>query len=423
MDRPTRRRGAAFLSVAFTGVATQAVTAVSGPLVARMLGPDGRGEMVLVSVVAMMASQLGVGGLPMAISHAVASAGRPALEVVGSLMRRWLWLSLLPGTGAAVASAILLRNAREGWLPFAGVGFVLCTALIWQLVLAGMVQGEGNIRRINVYRLAGLTLYAGTVAAMFVFARSANPLVILCVFIGSILLGIVVGAFMLRRPMHGGPPVDTTELRKFARLSYVSGVGLLDGLGLDLILVGVLLGNTALGLYAVALSATNLTQIVLVGVAQVLLPKLAAAPTSQAAAASTRRWLVASIGLSVLVVLGLQLVVAPLIRFAFGPQFEPMITCARILIVAWALQGVRRVLTSIAQAQGRAGYASKAEAACLVLMLGGVAAAGPAFGIDGAAYSVLAAALTCCVVLALGITWRAGAEAADNERDTAAVPA
>ena len=420
-ERRANRRGSAFVSVAFTGLATQGITAVSGPLVARMLGPGGRGEMVLVSVLALMACQLGVGGLPMAIAHTVASAGRSARDVVRLKLRRWLALSLVPGVGVAVAAAILLRNSSQGSIAFAGVGFVLTTVLIWQLVLTGMIQGEADVRRINVYRLTGLSVYAGIVLVMFVFVRTDKPIVVLGAFIASIVVGLVVGVLLLRPATHDGPDVDTTDLGKFARRSYVSGVGLLDGLGLDLLLVGVLLGNAQLGLYAVALSATNVSQIVLVGVAGVLLPRLAAAPTGALAVATTRKWLLASVATSLVFVLALQAVVAPLVSFAFGAQFQPMIGCARILIVAWAFLGLRRVLTSVLQAQGRAGYASRIEVGCLALLLIGIAILAPAIGIDGAASSVLIGAVASCALLAAGIRWRADEPAAAPHRAVAAL--
>ncbi len=71
------RRGGAFLAVAVTGFATQLVTALSGPFVARMLGPHGRGQMVLVALIALVCSQLAVGGLPAAIAHTVGASHLP----------------------------------------------------------------------------------------------------------------------------------------------------------------------------------------------------------------------------------------------------------------------------------------------------------------------------------------------------------
>lgn len=411
------RRGSAFASVACTGLATQAITAVSGPLVARMLGPDGRGEMVLVLVVAFMVSQIGVGGLPMAIAHTVAVARQPARNVVRSQILRWGMGGLILGIVAGTATAVLLLNSRHGWGGYAAMSFMLTIALIWQFLLSGMVQGEGSVAKINIYRLVGLTMYAASILGLFVFARVDNPMIVVATYTACLLGGSIVGVLLLQRPSRDEPAVDLSGLKDFARRSYFSGIGLMDGLGLELLLVGVLLGNAELGYYNVALSATNVSQIVLLGVSQVLLPRLAAAANAAEAAATARTWLLGSIALSALVVLILEVVIAPVIRFAFGTEFVPAIGSARILIVAWALLGLRRVLTSVTQTQGRTSYASRIEVAGITVMLLGIAVVCRRTGIEGAALVVTGAALASCVLLAMAIDWRLAAN--DGRPDSA----
>lgn len=414
------RGGLAFLLVAGTGVITQGITAISGPLVARLLGPDGRGEMVLITVVALMASQLAVGGLPVAIAHTVGSSRRTARDAVGARVPRWMLHSLVPAAIAAIVVAVLLRSSPSGWAACAGVGFVLTLALIWQLMLAGMVQGEGSVRWLNAYRLAGLGMYALGVTVLFLAVTSSRPLVLLGLYATCICLGMIVGFLALQPARRDGPPADESQLRTFARSSYLSGVGLLDGLGLDLLLVGAVLGKAELGLYSVALSATNLPGVVLTGVSQALLPRLAAAPPERSGAL-LRRWVLASVAVNVLLILALQAVLSPIIRFAFGDEFVPMITCARILIVAWALLGLRRVLTAVIQAQGRAGYASAVEISCLAGLLAGVVVLGSAHGIDGVAISAALAAAASCTALTVRIDWRT--DQSDRAAPSAVPPA
>ena len=398
------RRGGTFLAVAATGFATQVVTALSGPLVTRMLGPHGRGQMVLVALVALVCSQLAVGGLPAAIAHTVASSQLPARDVVRSQARRWLAASLAPGLVAAVAIVVLIRGALRDRVAFGCAGFSLTIVYAWQFVLYAMVQGERNVRRINFFHLFGLTLYTVTVISLFVVHRIDQAIWLLVIFTLCVTAGLFVGWLMLRRPV-GAPPDPETDaaLNAFARRSYLSGVGLLDSLGADLFLVDIMLGESKLGLYQVAVSATNLPAIVLSAVGQVLLPRLAAAPSPAAAQAMLRRWLLASVALVVPLVAALEAVIAPVIHFAFGPQFTGMIGCARILIVAWSLLGFRRVLTAIVQAQGRSAYASAVESACLVLMMSGVVVLGLLLGINGAALSMGLAGAASCTFLAVPI--------------------
>ncbi len=280
----------------------------------------------------------------------------------------------------------------------------MTVAYAWQFVLYGMVQGERNVKRINAFHLFGLTLYTLTVVCLFVVHRIDRAIWLIIIFTVCVTLGLLIGWLMLRKPVGAPPDPDSdAALRAFARRSYMSGVGLLDSLGADLFLVDVVLGESQLGLYQVAVSATNLPTIVLSAIGQVLLPRLAAAPSPAAARAMVRRWLAASVGLALLLVAALEAVIAPVIHFAFGPQFTGMIGCARILILAWGLLGLRRVLTAVVQSQGRSGYASTVETSCLVLMMSGVVTLGLLLGINGAALAVGLSGLASCVLLALGL--------------------
>src|SRR3954463_4009844 len=60
----------------------QALNIVSGPLVARMLQPRGRGEYATASSAVLLIGILAAGGLPVAVVRAVSSSGAPARDVL-----------------------------------------------------------------------------------------------------------------------------------------------------------------------------------------------------------------------------------------------------------------------------------------------------------------------------------------------------
>ena len=64
------RRDAA-LAIA-TGFAIQAVLVVTGPLLARMLGPDGRGYLAALILWPLVITQLGNLGIPSALTYSIA---------------------------------------------------------------------------------------------------------------------------------------------------------------------------------------------------------------------------------------------------------------------------------------------------------------------------------------------------------------
>jgi O-antigen/teichoic acid export membrane protein len=393
----------AFVAIALTGVVTQLVTALSGPFAARMLGPHARGQMVLVVIVASICCQFAIGGLPAAVSHVVAQSDLPARDVIRSQSRRWKIGSLIPGLVAAALAGLVLHARTPHWPGLALLAAALAVSTTWQYVLYGMLQGERRIARIVIFHLFGLVLNSIIVITIYLASPTHDPRVLLAVFVGCVIVGLQLGFLMLRRRSPEPPVVDDAGLRAFARRGYLSGVGLMDLLGLDLLLVGVFLGDVRLSLYQVAVSATTLPLIVLATLAAVLLPRMSAATSPAAAVAVRRRWVWGSAGLALLIVLALEAVVAPVLSFAFGPQFTGAIGCARITAVSAALLGMRRVLTAVAQAQGRVAYASAVEAVGVVLLVGGVIGLGLAFGIHGAAFAVAGAALVSSLALAVGI--------------------
>ena len=93
----------AALAVA-TGFAIQAVLVVTGPLLARMLGPDGRGYLAALILWPLVITQLGNLGIPSALTYSIArdsSASRAVARL---------------GLSFALPQALLLIAFQSLWL-------------------------------------------------------------------------------------------------------------------------------------------------------------------------------------------------------------------------------------------------------------------------------------------------------------------
>ncbi len=393
------------VSIAMAGVGVQVLTFLSGPLVARMLGPDGRGLMVMVVVVASLFSALGVGGLPAAASHAIGSAGGASRDVLRGLLPLWTLGFGLPAVLAGAGTAVMVRG-EDQWVLLAALGAAVCYLQCLNYLVWAMLQGEGAIQRVNAQRLIGIAVYVGVIVVLFVFAPTEHAPTILATYAGSLVFGVALGWFLLKRPTRD-PEVRAArhDVHGFARRGWTSGLKPLDSLGLDQLIVGVALGQTALGIYAVAVSVTSVPIVALAGIALALLPRLASAPPA-VAVPMMRRWVLASAGIAFGLVLAIELVLDPAIRIFFGREFVPAIEVGRLLAIAWGFLALRRVLTAAVQAQGRVAAASVAEGVCTVAMVVAGYAAMEMYGLDGVAWTMVAVAAGCCVWLALLLTWR-----------------
>ena len=120
-----------------------------------------------------------------------------------------------------------------------------------------------------------------------------------------------------------------------------------------------------------------------------------------------RRWLAAALVLDILMIGGLQLIIGPALRIFFGDDFVPATDVARILIVAWGLLAMRRVLVAAAQAQGRAAASSFAEAGSTIVLVATAFLGMHLWGIEGAGIALTIAAAIACVWVASTLSWRA----------------
>src|SRR3954470_11836013 len=103
--------GLAMLMIVGGGFLTQILTTVTGILSARMLGVDGRGQLVLVASLAMLTSQLTFGGgLPSAVTRQLADRGVTARDGLRRFVPRWTAWSLLP---SALAGGYFLIVERD----------------------------------------------------------------------------------------------------------------------------------------------------------------------------------------------------------------------------------------------------------------------------------------------------------------------
>lgn len=399
----------ALLAVAVTGVGVQVLTLVSGPIVARMLGPAGRGQLALITTVALIVCAVAVGSLAQAVAHEVAAVGGAARDTVAHLVPRWALLLVLPAVVTSGIAAAMMRRDDHVVLLAISAGLV-CYLLASGRLTAAMLLGEGNVSRVNVQRTVGMASYVLIIVLCW-WAMGRAPLwIVVLAYAASLLFGTVLCWIWLLPPTRTATErVSGAAVARFTRRGFFSGLGAMDAFGFDQLLVGLILGHAALGLYAVGASLTSVTVIALNGVAAILLPRLAglAAVSDAAAVRSLRLWTLGSIGLIVPMVLVVEVLLEPALRIFFGHEFLPALGVSRILCISWAFLAVRRVLTSAAQAQGRVGTTSVIEITSTLVLVAGVLIGMHLDGLVGAGWGVLAAAVFSCAWIASVVRWRA----------------
>lgn len=349
-------------------------------------------------VVALMAAQLLIGGIGVAVSYAVAGSGAPGRVVLRNQLGRWAGYGLVAGGAASgLTYVLLLESGHPSPTGLAAAAGVVATFSSWMQVLSAMLRGEGDVGGVSVIPMLATSTYVAGVILCFLFLPSADAVAVAGVYLASQVLGLGLAWRRLRKD-GSAPAADRRSLGKMARRSWATAVNTL-GLGFDQLVVSLLLGTHALGLYVVAASITNVPAMALRPVSAMLMPRIVAAPP-EIASAMTRRWLAAAAGLDLLMVAGLEVVIGPVIRILFGSEFTSATTAARIMIIAWGFLAFRLVLTAVLQAQGRAGKASVVEVIATVALVTGSYFGAQHHGIEGVATAVAVAAALACLLAA-----------------------
>jgi len=379
MSQHRRERSRSFLlSVAGATIVVQLLTIVSGPLLARMLGPAGRGEVALVLAIVVLGALPAAGGLPTALSRTVGEARAPARDVVRGVFPRWAAWSVVPALAAGGVAWAMLHDSADV-VGLVAVSVAVTWVWSWQFVLAGMLRGEGDLRKVNGQRIVGVALYVACVAVAFVLWPDVRAVHVIALFGACGVATLALSWLMLRRPTGDvSVRADPRALRAEGRHTFGGTIGGVDSLGIDLLLIGALLGPEPLGLYAVARTVTTFPVLVLDPLAANLLPRLAEA-RGEARRALERHWLRIVVIVALVMFCFLQLVIWPVLRYVFGADFAPATTCARLLILGLTLTGLRRVLQAVLQARGQGAAGSRVEAVSSLAMLGAMAA-GAHFG-------------------------------------------
>lgn len=396
--------------MALGGVFTQFLTLVSGVIAARMLGVEGRGQVVLVASLAQMASQLTLGGsLPNAITKELASHGLRARDGLHGLVRRW---ALWGAVGAIPASVYYLATAGRDLDRMAiglavGIAIMALVTMASRILIGAMLGESTDPLKIAMTGVLPQLLATVVLVSALALGIDWNPVQIVVVMIGSQAFVLAFRLRSLKPPTHRVEDrLDHRELGRIARRTSIGSIGPLDGLSLDRTLVGSMIGSAALGLYSAAVALGSLAAILGATVAMVALPKLAAAQHGprEDERALVRRWLLMSVLVLVPTVLVFEAVNPVLVPLVFGEDFKGAVPCGYWYVAASGLLAFRRLPIAVLQARGRGAVASWIELALTPFVFVAVLAASLADDVEVAGIGMLGVAV--CAVAALAVAVR-----------------
>lgn len=380
-DARNRKFGKDVVSTVALTIATRAIGILAGILVARLLGPTGRGRYALLFVLATAVGAVATVGLEVWAARSVARSG--VTDVVRSVlrthMRRMSALLLL----ASVLIGVL--GSRFEWLTLPELLFtvILTIGTLAALLAQAPLQGLGRMRSFMSISLAGGTVYLASAATLVVLDHNSVSSVLAGAALGSVSqILLALRTKELRSPRTARQRTSSYAAALRYGLPSSAGVALsFLSYRLDFILVAGVAGQRAAGLYAIAVAISELLLVLPNSMAQVLLPRVALA----AKASDTERLVrVALIGMLTTGGL-LALVCRELIHGIYGADFEASATAVPWLLLGGVALGVWKLLMVDLLARGYSRYRATTALTGLVVMVALDMMLIPAHGILGAA--------------------------------------
>lgn len=357
---------------------------VTGILVARALGVDGRGELTAITTAPLLIAWIAAFGANQAVTYHQSRHPEDAPRLLTT------WMLLVPplAAGAVVAGEILIPHLLSAQTPdtihLARLYMLSVVLSLAAEPLLGFVLGDQHFGFFNAIRIAQPLLLAVLYLGLWASGHFTVGLAVLANIIAAALVLTAVAQHVLRRHGFGRPSgrLARTTLWYGAR-AHGDTVAALTNTRLDLFIMPAFLTAVGVGLYAVATSVASMAFAVCSALPVILMPTAAreGAEGFRRVVASLQATLI--VGTTVAAVLAV--VAGPAVRLVYGDQFAGSVTPLRLLLPGTVLFACALVLNAGLYALNRPFTAFLAQLTGTVITVPALILFLPRWGITAAA--------------------------------------
>lgn len=372
------------LITSLTSVGLYAGGLATGPILARALGPSGRGDIAAVLAPATVLVLILSFGLPTAAAYFVDTVPEEQLLLTA------LTFGIVIGAPVCAALWFLAPHYLAGHSP---VTLTWARVVLLTVPLSVGMSAVLEIRRRikpglswNIWRSLPLLVPALVIIGLALAGRLTLQSVLAANFLGSVTPLVLLGSRLWRKHPWPHPSMATLRLMlpyAWRTASLGTAMSLTNRLD-QVILVG-LVTPAQLGLYAVAVMVASVTNPLTSGLSAALFGHLRGETSEERALARFQNSLKTIVLVSGTVALGIGVLAPLLLRIAFGSLFAPATTALRLLLPGAVAFDVLGVIITKLFSEGRPGEASWAALLGAVVTVVGLIAFAPRFGIEGAA--------------------------------------
>lgn len=386
-----------------TRIALILIGLATSVLIARMLGPEGRGLQATIAAITALGIQFGNLGLHSSNTYYVSKEPKLLPVLIGN--------SLLVSLGVAGLLSLVAYGVFSifpSLVPLDGTLLALALAGIplglAYLLLQNLLLGTHRIRAYNKIELISrVVMVAGLFVLLLASRVSVEAVAMLGVFVSIVAAGWAL--FALRKGLDARISLSLTAVRSnlgYGFKAYVAALFAYTVLRADVLMCSYILGDTATGHYSIAVSMADLVYMLPVVAGTIAFPRFTAEVDP------VRRWekvlgVVKWITVIMLAIAAVSAVLArPAVVLLYGRAYEPSIAAFLWLLPGLVLLGINTIFMNYFAAEGMPPIAiwSPAIASVVNIVLNPILL--PHFGIVGAS---LASTVAYAMMLLMSVTY------------------
>ncbi len=389
------RRAAAYVTIG-ANVLLAVSGGLTGILLARALGPTGRGELAAIVVWPGILLTLGGLGVPHTIAYFVA---RRPLEA-GRVYANALALGVIQCVVLAVCGFFLvplvLRREFSAVIPLGLIYLLSMPISLTGGIEVGILQGLLWMKQHSIQRVVPAGIYLLGLLALFGSGRGSLSAVVAFLLLTQI-VSVALGFWFIRDAVGNGFGLHRDLLREmlgYGLKTQAANSTQALNLRLDQLVMSIFLSPQNLGHYAVAATLSGAVIPLNNAVGILTLPDVAsreADTQGQRVAAILRLTLLLTLPLSVLMIVTIPW----LLPLVFGTGYVPATVAAQILVAGGIFLGINDILAEGLRGMNRPGVPALAEVFSLIITVLLLSVLLPRYGVTGAAISsAIASAVT-----------------------------
>lgn len=314
---------------------------VTSVIVARILGPEGRGFYAVAITIGAIGVQFGNLGLHTSNTYYVAG-DRGLLPALAAN-------TIIVSFAVGGVGTVLIWMIFQLWPQMAPVrGLLLILSLLWipfglaYMLLQNLLIGIQDVRTYNKIELLTKALGLGLIGVLIITGAVGVETLFLVALI-VLIIGLFWALLRLRTHIFTLPLPSLTlfkETIRYGSKAYLAAFFAFLVLRVNLLMVKYILGAEEAGYYSIAATMADTVYMLPLVIGTILFPKLSAMASNQEKWAFTRKMAVSVGVVTVVLATFAGLLAGPVVRILFGELFVPAVPA-----FIWLLPGI--VLLSI----------------------------------------------------------------------------